>query len=183
MSGLVLALVGTDHHPFERLVNWIDRAAWHHREVHFVVQHGATAAPVAAEGHDFLAHDRLVTLLHEAAVVVCHGGPGTILDARDAGHVPLCVPRDPALGEHVDGHQQRFAAMMDRTGVVRAVSTHDRFEVELAAALERAAQPGAATLLDTEREASRARLATELDGLIARRPHRFPRLHRVAAAV
>ena len=180
---LVLALVGTDHHPFDRMVNWIDRAAWRHREVHFVVQHGATAAPVAAEGHDYLAHGQLVSLLRQAAVVVCHGGPGTILDARDAGHVPLCVPRDPGLGEHVDGHQQRFAAMMDRTGVVHTVTAHERFEEELTAALRRAAQPGTTTMLDTEREASRALLATELDGLIAVRPHRFPRLHRVAAAV
>lgn len=181
MTALVLALVGTDHHPFDRLVNWIDRAAWHHRDAHFVVQHGATPPPVAAEGHDFLAHDRLVTLLQEASVVVCHGGPGTILDARDAGHVPLCVPRDPGLGEHVDGHQQRFAAMMARTGVVRAVTGHDQFEQELSDALLRSSVPGAAAALDTEREASRARLASELDELIARRPHhRFPRWHRIS---
>jgi UDP-N-acetylglucosamine transferase subunit ALG13 len=175
----VLALVGTDHHPFDRMVDWVDAATHKHRGVRFVVQHGATRAPLAAEGHDFLAHGLLVSLLQQASVVVCHGGPGTILDARDAGHVPLCVPRDPARGEHVDGHQQRFAAMMDRTGVVRTVSTVDLFERELSSALVRATLPGAAVSLDAEREASRARLASELDELIARRPHRFPRLHRL----
>ena len=40
------------------------------------------------------------------------------MDARGLGHVPVCVPRDPSLGEHVDGHQQRFATLVDRAGVV-----------------------------------------------------------------
>ncbi len=58
-----------------------------------------------------MSHDRLEELLAQATVVVCHGGPGTVTEARDAGHVPLCMPRDPELGEHVDDHQQRFAAL------------------------------------------------------------------------
>ena len=120
VTALVLALTGTDHHPFDRMVEWVDAAAVRHPDVRFVIQHGLTRPPSVAEGHEFLAHDRLVALLGEASVVVCHGGPGTIMDAREAGHVPLCVPRDPQLGEHVDGHQQRFAAVVGEAGVVRA---------------------------------------------------------------
>ncbi len=119
----MVALAGTDHHPYERMVEWVDAAAERRPDVRFLVQHGSTTrAPRVAEGAEFLAHDRLVALLREAAVVVCHGGPGTIMDAREAGHVPLCMPRDPALGEHVDGHQQRFAAHVGDAGVVRHVT-------------------------------------------------------------
>ena len=129
------------------MVEWVDAAAVRHPDVRFVIQHGLTRPPSIAEGHDFLAHDRLVTLLGEASVVVCHGGPGTIMDAREAGHVPLCVPRDPQLGEHVDGHQQRFAAVVGEAGVVHHVSSVDAFHQELDRALEDA--PGLGTTMTT----------------------------------
>lgn len=118
MNATVLVLVGTDHHPFDRLVDWADDCARRDPGSRWVVQHGSSRAPTYAEAHAFLPHDDLVALLADADAVVCHGGPGTIMDARGLGHVPVCVPRDPALGEHVDGHQQRFATLVDRAGVV-----------------------------------------------------------------
>ena len=178
MTALVLALTGTDHHPFDRMVQWVDAAAVRHRDVRFVVQHGSTRPPLVAEGHEFLSHERLVTLLAEASVVVCHGGPGTILEAREAGHLPLCVPRDPRLGEHVDGHQQRFAALVGEAGVVRAVSSLEAFHLELDSALVQAPGRGAATATSQGRDAARAQLASELDSLISVRPHRLGRLYR-----
>ncbi|MFC5177989.1 glycosyltransferase [Nocardioides taihuensis] len=118
MNATVLVLVGTDHHPFDRLVAWADECAQRDPGSRWVVQHGSSRPPTHAEAHAFLPHDDLVTMLADADAVVCHGGPGTIMDARGLGHVPVCVPRDPALGEHVDGHQQRFASLVDRAGVV-----------------------------------------------------------------
>lgn len=180
MTALVLALTGTNHHPFDRMVQWIDTAAVRHRDVQFVIQHGMTRPPVEAEGHDFLAHDRLVALLGEATVVVCHGGPGTIMDAREAGHVPLCVPRDPWLGEHVDGHQQRFAALLAEAGVVRAISSRDAFNHELDSALEHGPDSAVSPTGSRVRDAARAQVAVELDNLISVRPHRLGRLRRAA---
>jgi UDP-N-acetylglucosamine transferase subunit ALG13 len=173
MTRLVLALTGTDHHPFDRMVRWIDAAASLHPDVHFVVQYGAAHPPRVAEGHDFLAHDRLTQLLAEASVVVCHGGPGTVTEARDAGHIPLCMPRDPRLGEHVDGHQQRFAALVAGVGVVREVTSQQAFEEELVQALMAApAASGGGGQTGQVREAARALAAVELnDVMTAVRPH------------
>ena len=42
MTPLVVALAGTDHHPFDRLVEWVDAAALRHPDVRFLVQHGGT---------------------------------------------------------------------------------------------------------------------------------------------
>jgi UDP-N-acetylglucosamine transferase subunit ALG13 len=70
-----------------------------------------TAAPAAVRNLravDVLPRDELSHLMGAARVVVCHGGPGTILEARAAGRVPIVVPRDPTFGEHVDDHQIRF---------------------------------------------------------------------------
>jgi UDP-N-acetylglucosamine transferase subunit ALG13 len=179
VTALVVALAGTDHHPFDRLVTWVDAAAARHPDVRFLVQHGsATRPPVLAEGQEFFTHDRLTALLSEATAVICHGGPGTIMDAREAGHVPLCVPRDPQLGEHVDGHQQRFAAMVGQAGVVHAVATIEEFHDRLDEALAHAPSQGAVTMATRVRDTARARLAAELDELITVRPHRLARRNR-----
>lgn len=165
----MLALVGTDHHPFDRFVDWIDAAARARPYLRFVVQHGASRTPRVAQGRVFLPHDELASLVEAAAAVVCHGGPGTIMDARAAGHVPICVPRDPSLGEHVDGHQLRFAELVDSTGVARTVRPTDG-PAALGAALEHALAArrlGRAGVPDTDvTDHARAVLAQELDQLI-----------------
>ena len=58
-----------------------------------------------------------------ASAVVCHGGPGTIALARRCGHVPIVVPRDPALGEHVDDHQMRYTAVLARSGAIEIATS------------------------------------------------------------
>jgi UDP-N-acetylglucosamine transferase subunit ALG13 len=178
VSALVVALAGTDHHPFDRMVKWIDAAAARHREVRFLVQHGVSRPPLVAEGHEFFSHDRLVAVLAEASVVVCHGGPGLITEAREAGHVPLCLPRDPHLGEHVDGHQQRFAALVGAAGIVRAISSLEGFHHELSRALLEVPGGGTAGTTTRARDDARALVAAELDILMAVRPRRLGRRRR-----
>ena len=178
MTQLVVALTGTDHHPFERLVSWVDAAAARRTDVRFVVQHGLSAPPRVAEGHQFIVHAHLVWLLSTASAVVCHGGPGLITEAREAGHVPLCVPRDPQLKEHVDGHQRRFASLAAQEGYVRTVWSQAAFDEELDEMLARAAdgrEPGTA---NSVRVAARAMVGAELDELLTVRPFRLARLHR-----
>jgi len=178
----VLALVGTDHHPFHRLVDWVDAAAVRHPEVRFIVQHGVADPPLVAEGHRFLPHARLSAEMAAATAVVCHGGPGTIMEARAAGLVPICVPRDPALGEHVDAHQLRFAQMVGTAGVVRAV----HHVADLHTAIDTALLTGHThrTIRTREESVATARahaaLAEELDLLLAapRRPGRSIRWRR-----
>jgi UDP-N-acetylglucosamine transferase subunit ALG13 len=175
VTHLVVVLLGTDHHPFDRLVGWADEAARRHPDRRIVVQHGETRAPEVAEGHDYLPHATIMQLLAEAGAVVCHGGPGTIMDARGHGHLPICVPRDPAYGEHVDSHQQRFAAVAHDAGVLTVAETAESFHSALGqalattyGALHRALPPSPAT------QAARARLARELDELVAPRRRRRP---------
>jgi UDP-N-acetylglucosamine transferase subunit ALG13 len=176
---LVFAMVGTDHHPFQRLVDWMDEAARRHPDVEFVVQHGETRAPRVAEGHAYLPHERIRELLADASVAVVHGGPGTIMDARGQGHIPICVPRDPALEEHVDGHQQRFAALVGPAGVVTAVRTAEEFHAAIDTALAAGPEARVRSLpVSDATEAARARLAVELDSLLE--PRRTSRLRRRA---
>lgn len=55
-TATVLVSVGSDHHPFQRLVDWSDAWAIHRPDVHVVVQYGTARAPEHTEAHDFLGH-------------------------------------------------------------------------------------------------------------------------------
>lgn len=132
----VAVFVGTDHHPFDRLVSnverWLSTTAV---DARVVIQHGASAAPALAEGMPMVGHEEVTRIMHDADVVVCHGGPATIADARAAGHRPLVMPRDPRRGEHVDNHQMLFAARLATAGLVTLVAD----EIQLVDGLEAAA--------------------------------------------
>ncbi len=107
----VAVLLGTDSHRFDRLVNWVRELSWDPGTEWFV-QHGATPLAHGLHGRPLLESNELERLLARADAVVTHGGPGLIMESRSHGHLPVVVPRDPALNEHVDDHQQRFVARM-----------------------------------------------------------------------
>lgn len=120
----VLAAVGTDHHPFCRLLTWmrdIDPSLY----ADVTVQRGATPHLEGIRSVDYVAADELATMMRSADAVVCHGGPGTISLAIDAGHRPIVVPRNPDLGEHVDDHQIRFASRLAEEGTIDVALSMD----------------------------------------------------------
>jgi UDP-N-acetylglucosamine transferase subunit ALG13 len=108
----VLVMLGTDHHPFTRLVEWVDRWSADHPESVCVIQYGTAAPPRHAEGHPFLDPVMIPRLMGNARAVVGHAGPGTLLDARLAGRLPILVPRLARNGEVVDDHQVTFGRWM-----------------------------------------------------------------------
>lgn len=128
---MVVVSVGTDHHPFDRLIEWTTRWANDHRSVKMVVQRGTASAPAHLETHELIPHGELRELFGSATVVVSHGGPSTVMDARMAGKFPVVVPRDPALGEHVDEHQIRFAHHLDKHELARLALTEEAFRTAL----------------------------------------------------
>lgn len=123
---LVVCLVGTDHHPFDRLVSWCDELATARPDIDVLVQHGSTAGPSVARGEAFLDKQTLGDSLSRAHVAICHGGPGLISDLRGAGLMPLVVARNPELGEHVDGHQMRFVARVAASGIVQSIESSEQ---------------------------------------------------------
>jgi UDP-N-acetylglucosamine transferase subunit ALG13 len=119
---LVLAIVGTDHHPFDRMTDWID--GWLANSpgpVRCIVQHGYSRPPRLAEPRARLSYQQLQDLIAEAHAVVCHGGPATIMDCRRAGLTPFVMPRKHALGEHVDNHQVLFTRRIAEAEIIRLV--------------------------------------------------------------
>jgi UDP-N-acetylglucosamine transferase subunit ALG13 len=130
---VVAVFVGTDHHRFDRLLGWVARLQG--PDLHFEVQHGFTPLPVGLVGTPMMGPVEMAELLGRASAVVTHGGPGSIMDARDHGHIPVVVARDPRLGEHVDDHQQRFVRHLDGKGMVAAAHDASQFEERLRVAV------------------------------------------------
>jgi UDP-N-acetylglucosamine transferase subunit ALG13 len=133
----VLVLVGTDHHPFDRMVGWVDD--WLSSlgdPPSCLVQYGRSSPPRVAEGAGFFDHDDVERLMKTAQVVVSHGGPTTIAEARRRGHHPVVVARDPRLGEHVDDHQLRFSRRLSESGLIELVGSADQLELALARRFE-----------------------------------------------
>lgn len=164
----VVVSLGTDHHQFNRLVEWIDRwIGQREGEVHCVVQHGFSKPPENAEAVERMPRAELLELYRHADVVVVQGGPGSILDAREAGRIPIAVPRRADLDEVVDGHQRAFTITMVAQGDAILAESY----ADLISALERAlAAPSVVATLprisrpDLASERLEAAMATGLGG-------------------
>jgi UDP-N-acetylglucosamine transferase subunit ALG13 len=172
---LVFVTVGTDHHPYDRLMNWTDEwlEAGGAERAHVFVQYGTSAPPKIAYARDYLPHPQMQAAIAKATAVVCHGGPSTIMEMRYKGLVPIVAPRNSALGEHVDDHQIRFARRIAQLGTIRLVETREDLFGLLDLAI---ASPAAfrATNDNTEIAASVHRFEELVDELLRATPR--PRL-------
>jgi UDP-N-acetylglucosamine transferase subunit ALG13 len=123
----VFVSVGTDHHPFDRLVEWAERWAQDHPGDHVVVQHGTTRPPTHGEFEQLYRRDDMRAQLERADAVVISCGPGGVMDVRASGRLPIIVARRNDLGEHVDDHQQSFARHLSDTGLALCVEDEQGF--------------------------------------------------------
>lgn len=114
----VVGSVGTDHHPFVRMLEWIRAATEAVEGLDALVQRGATPAIEHLETVEYVGAAELEELMLGADAVVCHGGPGTMSLAIRCGHRPIVIARDPARGEHVDDHQMRYTARLHAEGQI-----------------------------------------------------------------
>lgn len=132
---IVLVSVGTDCHPFGRLVEWVER--WHAEQqgVGLLVQYGSSCPPTRAAAQDYFDHGELQRAIRESGLVVCHGGPATITEARRNGRLPIVVPRESGRGEHIDDHQLRFGRRLDHAGLVACCETEQLLHATLDRAL------------------------------------------------
>jgi UDP-N-acetylglucosamine transferase subunit ALG13 len=128
-KALVFVTVGTDHHPFDRLIRWVDGwlADGGGESARCLVQAGRSAQPQLAEATEYLGYDEMRRAVDEAAAVVTHGGPGSIALSTSLGKRPIVVPRRKSLGEHVDDHQLLFARRIADQGKIELVESEEAF--------------------------------------------------------
>jgi UDP-N-acetylglucosamine transferase subunit ALG13 len=132
----VVVLVGTDHHPFNRLIEWVNSWLSQHPEqaAGFFVQAGTASVRPGCPWSSLLDVSQLDALLDQADLVVCHGGPASIANAWSRKQLPIVVPRLRRLGEHVDDHQLDFSRKIAGLGRVHLAQTPADFAELLAEA-------------------------------------------------
>lgn len=90
-----------------------------------------------ANHHEFVAVDKLQEAMRDADLVVTHAGVGSCLQALDAGHVPVVLPRRVELGEHIDDHQEMIAELLADKGLAVVSDPDDLAPSDVAKALSR----------------------------------------------
>ncbi|NOZ81737.1 MAG: beta(1,3)galactosyltransferase EpsH [Candidatus Micrarchaeota archaeon] len=125
---MILVVVGTDTHPFDRLLKWVDD----------LVEEGKISEDVIAQiGHSnyipknytfkrFFSYSQIVLMMKKSKFVISHAGAGTIIDALSAGKLLIVVPREKKYGEHTDDHQLQLAKALAKEGkVIAALKKRD----------------------------------------------------------
>jgi UDP-N-acetylglucosamine transferase subunit ALG13 len=179
-SPRIVVTVGTDHHPFDRLISWTNDwlSRYPEQVPGFFVQAGPASVVPACPGSQFLDVSQLDTLLDAADVIVCHGGPGCIADAWARGRVPIVVPRLPRLGEIVDGHQVDFCRKLAELQRIRLAQT----PAEFASLLDEATRDQArfrSSEAATDVAAAVTRFGEFVEELVSHPRRRRPRRHRI----
>jgi UDP-N-acetylglucosamine transferase subunit ALG13 len=176
----VVVTVGTDHHPFDRLVHWIN--AWlaaHPEQIpEFFMQTGSTSVVPACPGSRLVEVERLNAMLDDAGLIVCHGGPESIATAWARGLLPIVVPRMSRLGEHIDDHQVDFSLRLAQTGRIRLAQTSAEFASIMAAAT-RDPPRLQADVPAADAAAAVARFGELVEALVSRTRRRLPLRQRI----
>lgn len=149
----VALIVGTMRYPFTRLVDRVSEILPPGAEV-VLWQAGPGSSDRGPTG--VVSPLEVLRAYAEADVVICHAGVGSVLDAFDAGHRPIVVPRRSEFGEHVDDHQVLLAETLAERGLAIHREPHELRpeDLELAATTSVRALPRAPRF--------------ELDGVVTR---------------
>lgn len=167
-----LVAVGTDSHPFDRLIGWAEHLAQRLAPLPVLVQYGSSTPPrPPAIGVELFTRARFGEVLQAATVVILQGGPAGILEARSRGVLPLVVARDPALGEHVDEHQLLHLPSFVVDGHAVAIETSAQLEREVSV---RIADPSLGRTAPVARSTEQAavRFGAALQAAVQRKPGR-----------
>jgi UDP-N-acetylglucosamine transferase subunit ALG13 len=135
---MIFVAVGNAKQGFRRLVEAVDeqagRGCYGDAEVVIQTGHGGGQAPRYCRSQAFFSRAEYQRLLADAAVVVCHGGFGTLAEAIRLGKRPVAVPRRQAQGEIVNDHQRETVAQLAEYGLVILCDS----EADVPAAIDRA---------------------------------------------
>ena len=126
---MIFVTVGNANQGFRRLLDAIDELATSEilKKDSVVVQCGSNSdfRPRHCAKQDFFPTEEYRQLIESAAIVVCHGGAGTLHHVFQAGKVPVVMPRRQKYGEHVDDQFNLVQALAEQGRVIAALEPED----------------------------------------------------------
>jgi UDP-N-acetylglucosamine transferase subunit ALG13 len=135
---LLFATVGATL-PFDRLVDSVAQLkAEGAIPEDVIIQTGVGGhRPEGLDVVETLPFDKVQALLRDAAIVICHGGTGSLITALRQGCQVISMPRLAELGEHYDDHQAQITEAFVARGLVLTANTVDELRAALAQARTR----------------------------------------------
>lgn len=112
---MIFVTVGTHEQQFNRLIEKIDElieSGYIKEEV--IIQSGfSTYAAKNCRCEKIIPYTQMIKYVHEARIVITHGGPATFIMPLQIEKIPIVVPRMKKFGEHVNDHQLEFAKLVE----------------------------------------------------------------------
>jgi UDP-N-acetylglucosamine transferase subunit ALG13 len=120
----VVVMVGTLDFGFRRLVKRLVHLLPDEAEILWQTGSTDTRDLRLRRPRPALPADELRAELARADLVIAHAGIGSALDALEAGHRPVLVPRRELYAEHVDDHQTLIARELAARGLAVSGEAH-----------------------------------------------------------
>ena len=132
---MIFVTVGSQKFPFDRLLSRVDQMAGEGAAAEEVfMQTGCSGySPRHCRYWPFCHQEQFAALMEQCAVLITHGGAGTMIDAIRRGKKIIAVPRLARYGEHVDDHQMELTQRFHEMGLVCACPDTARLPEALAA--------------------------------------------------
>lgn len=111
---MITIALGTEKFQFTRPIEWVLKAMNNNiisPDEPVFVQCGNTIFKELPKNFavvPYLPYNDLVDKFRKADIIICHAGIGNFLDCVDLGRMPIIIPRDAKLHEHLDNHQFDF---------------------------------------------------------------------------
>lgn len=118
---MIFVTVGTHEQQFDRLLKEMDRLVEKKivDEEVFIQSGFSVYKPKYCKYSKFISYKEMQHKIKEARIVISHGGPASFIASLQVGKVPIVVPRQYELGEHVNNHQVEFAKnVSERMGTI-----------------------------------------------------------------
>lgn len=119
---MILVLTGTQHIPFDRLVNGVIDYARVESGEKIVIQLGGFSrrypVPDNVEVFDFRSQDEINELIVQSRLVITHGGTGSIIAPLYLKKKVIVMPRLSIFGEHNDDHQLDIAKRFEEEELI-----------------------------------------------------------------
>lgn len=123
MDLLIFVTLGTQDKSFKRLLKLIDELK-RERKIRdrIVVQAGYTKYESDnMEIHDFVSQEKMKEYIKEAAIVITHGGVGSILGALKQNKKVIAAARLKQYNEHTNDHQLQIIREFRNRGYILAL--------------------------------------------------------------
>lgn len=127
---MIFVCLGTKRFAFNRLLTEIDSLIENKKVTDNVLaQIGQSDyTPVNYEYKEFMTPVEYDNAVHNADLIITHGGTGAIIKALKAHKQVISVPRREKYGEHSDDHQLQIVEFFSNNGYVKRIDEMEELE-------------------------------------------------------